>query len=298
MPDGSASLDSALAMMSAAFGHEGVSRMRTIAQRATDLEPAANRHRAVALELLGAALTLQGDFERARPALAEAVRLAGEESSPRAFSLAQLAVIYLREGDADSALAYAKRAQAVVELPRMQASIANVATHCVVAHLCSRRGDLKGTAVAVDRANAMLPRLTEGFWWLMIETRILLAPVLLALGHEDEAAARLDEAGELLAEHPDAGTLPEWHQEIVRNMRATGRRAPQANALSDAERRILRLLASDLTLREIGRELYISLNTVKTHTHSIYRKLEVSSRAEAVRASRSEATATGSGSPG
>ena len=54
--------------------------------------------------------------------------------------------------------------------------------------------------------------------------------------------------------------------------------------LRDAERRILRLLATDLTLRDIGRELYVSLNTVKTHTRAIYRKLDVSSRSEAVRA--------------
>jgi LuxR family transcriptional regulator, maltose regulon positive regulatory protein len=68
--------------------------------------------------------------------------------------------------------------------------------------------------------------------------------------------------------------------------------------LSDAERRILRLLATDLSLPEIGRELYLSANTVKTHTRSIYRKLGVSSRAEAVAAARTEALATRSTSPG
>ena len=47
--------------------------------------------------------------------------------------------------------------------------------------------------------------------------------------------------------------------------------------LTDAEQRILRLLASDLTVREIGRELYLSLNTVRTHVHSIHRKLRVTS---------------------
>ena len=44
----------------------------------------------------------------------------------------------------------------------------------------------------------------------------------------------------------------------------------------------LRLLASDLSQREIGSELYLSFNTVKAHTRSIFRKLGVSSRAEAV----------------
>jgi DNA-binding CsgD family transcriptional regulator len=50
------------------------------------------------------------------------------------------------------------------------------------------------------------------------------------------------------------------------------------------ERRILRLLARDLTLREIGSELHVSVKTVRTHVHSIYGKLRVSSRIEAVNA--------------
>jgi LuxR family maltose regulon positive regulatory protein len=56
--------------------------------------------------------------------------------------------------------------------------------------------------------------------------------------------------------------------------------------LSAAELTVLRLLPTPLTQREIGRELYLSLNTVKTHAASIYRKLEVSSRADAVAAAR------------
>jgi LuxR family maltose regulon positive regulatory protein len=50
------------------------------------------------------------------------------------------------------------------------------------------------------------------------------------------------------------------------------------------ERRILRLLARDLTLREIGCELHVSVKTVRTHVHSIYGKLHVSSRIEAINA--------------
>ena len=53
-------------------------------------------------------------------------------------------------------------------------------------------------------------------------------------------------------------------------------------ALTDRELEVLRLLRSDLSLREIAQELYISHNTIKGYTKSIYRKLEVSSRGEAV----------------
>ena len=49
---------------------------------------------------------------------------------------------------------------------------------------------------------------------------------------------------------------------------------------------MLKLLGTDLTQRQIGSELYLSFNTVKSHTKAIYRKLGVSSRAEMVEQAR------------
>ena len=50
---------------------------------------------------------------------------------------------------------------------------------------------------------------------------------------------------------------------------------------------MLRLLTGTLSERDIGRELYLSYNTVHSHARSIYRKLGVSTRAEAIRQARS-----------
>jgi len=49
-----------------------------------------------------------------------------------------------------------------------------------------------------------------------------------------------------------------------------------------AEPTVLRCLATGLSRREIGAKLYISLNTVKTHTRELYRKLGATSRADAI----------------
>jgi LuxR family maltose regulon positive regulatory protein len=51
---------------------------------------------------------------------------------------------------------------------------------------------------------------------------------------------------------------------------------------SEAELAVLRLLNTDLSNREIGARLYLSPNTVRSHTRAIYRKLGVSARADAV----------------
>jgi LuxR family maltose regulon positive regulatory protein len=56
--------------------------------------------------------------------------------------------------------------------------------------------------------------------------------------------------------------------------------------LSERERDVLRLLPTLLPNTEIAGELFVSVNTVKTHVKSIYRKLEVSSRPEAISRAR------------
>jgi LuxR family maltose regulon positive regulatory protein len=59
-----------------------------------------------------------------------------------------------------------------------------------------------------------------------------------------------------------------------------------AEPLTPREEAVLRLLMSRLSLREISQELFVSLNTVKSHTRAIYRKLSVSTRQEAVQRGR------------
>jgi LuxR family transcriptional regulator, maltose regulon positive regulatory protein len=69
------------------------------------------------------------------------------------------------------------------------------------------------------------------------------------------------------------------------------RRAPRkqiglSEELSERELDVLRLLATELSQREIGESLYLSFNTVHAHTRAIYRKLDVSSREQAVERAR------------
>jgi DNA-binding NarL/FixJ family response regulator len=59
-------------------------------------------------------------------------------------------------------------------------------------------------------------------------------------------------------------------------------RADAADALSEREHAVLRLMASGATNREIAERLYLSPHTVKDHTTSLYRKLNARNRAEAV----------------
>jgi LuxR family maltose regulon positive regulatory protein len=113
----------------------------------------------------------------------------------------------------------------------------------------------------------------------LVDGLIALAP---AVGDRERAAALFREADEILAGCPDPGVLPD---RLAAAKRAA--RPPVAGAeLSERELTVLRLLNSGLSEREIGRELFLSFNTVHSHVKSVYRKLAVSSRADAVARAR------------
>jgi LuxR family maltose regulon positive regulatory protein len=68
--------------------------------------------------------------------------------------------------------------------------------------------------------------------------------------------------------------------------RSASRHLELTEPLTGRERDVLRFLPSRLTMREIADELFISVNTLKFHLKVIYRKLGVSSRAEAAEIAR------------
>jgi LuxR family transcriptional regulator, maltose regulon positive regulatory protein len=61
---------------------------------------------------------------------------------------------------------------------------------------------------------------------------------------------------------------------------------PPLEALSSSEIRVLRYLPTNLSASQIGSELYVSDNTVRTHIRHLYAKLGTHSRAEAVACTR------------
>ena len=69
---------------------------------------------------------------------------------------------------------------------------------------------------------------------------------------------------------------------------AAGSAVPQllADGLTERELAILRYLPTIMSNREIARQLYVSVNTVKTHLKQIYRKLGVASRRDAIERAR------------
>jgi LuxR family transcriptional regulator, maltose regulon positive regulatory protein len=106
-------------------------------------------------------------------------------------------------------------------------------------------------------------------------------------GRHDQAAAHLDRGTEL------AGRIPYEPRRLMAAAAHQHRRPTSARArtgatvdLTERELEVLRLLASQLSQPEIASTLYVSINTVKTHTRAIYQKLGVSARHSAIEQAR------------
>ncbi|WP_345567734.1 helix-turn-helix transcriptional regulator [Nonomuraea rosea] len=114
---------------------------------------------------------------------------------------------------------------------------------------------------------------------------------LIGLG-DTAGAPLLAEARSVLARCPDPGVAgrylarTESRHGLAEAGGGSGRAAVLIEQLTDRELAVLRYLPASMSQRDIASELYVSLNTVKTHCRSIYRKLGVGDRKAAIQAAR------------
>ena len=157
--------------------------------------------------------------------------------------------------------------------------------HCVSSLSAAIRGDVDGSRRHAEDAEGILQLSRAIVVRTHLHTRQVLAEAALVRGDVEEARRLLTESRRRLGEEPDAVLLHRVQGELERRLESRrDERAglPSVVKLTPAEARVLEELRSHRSLDEIGRRLYISRNTVKTHTVSIYRKVGVSNRSQAV----------------
>ena len=286
LPDGMASLASSAAMLRGVHGFRGLSEMRHAASLAVELEkdPGSPWY-ALARTGLGFCLYLCGEPAPAAAALEEAVICESPLLLMQMMALSALSLVAVGQGRllwADELVRAAgdltDRAD-LSETPQVAvAYMAAGALHAAQGKPDQARTELEHALRRRRRAPGISP-------WPTLEVLLLLAEVLLEL-RDRRAADLLDEAQELLAALPD-GADAQFAR--VRRLRQALAGLPQVSLLeplTDREATVLRLLRGTLSLREIGQELHLSPNTIKTHTRVIYRKLGVSTRRQAVEQGR------------
>jgi LuxR family transcriptional regulator, maltose regulon positive regulatory protein len=117
-------------------------------------------------------------------------------------------------------------------------------------------------------------------------TLLLLASVRRGDGGPPGARALVEQARDLIERSADPGILSVLLAQSERALDAAPLRRVERAPLTERVLAVVRLLPTRLSNREIGRELYISMNTVRSHIQAIYRKLDVGTRDEAVTKTR------------
>lgn len=273
----------ALAVLRAGLGRGGARQLLADAADARALAVTGPAH-AVGAMLEGAALRLLGETVAARERLGLATRR-GAEALPivRCLALALLALTELEAGDRAEAVALAETAAGELDAADLTDEPACALAYAAAACARADVGEIEQAQVDAEHAIRLLAGLSDPVPWYAAETRVALARALLRLSDAAAARTQLEHAGRLLRVLGDATGLRARLDETWASADsfAIGAVAGPA-ALTIAELRVLRFLPSHLSFREIGVRLHVSANTVKTQAHAVYRKLDASSRSEAV----------------
>ena len=144
-------------------------------------------------------------------------------------------------------------------------------------------GDINDADRQLTRAMRARPACTAALPVLAVRSRVQLAKAYIVRDDRSTTQHLLREIDEILRHRPDLGALVGEAAELrdlVDTRLQVG--ATGASPLTAAELRLLPYLQTHLTIGEIGARLFISRNTVSSEVTSIYRKLGVSSRSDAV----------------
>jgi len=290
--DGTASFNSSRAMFRALMCAGGPMQMWTDASLAAAEEPPWSAWLATALCLCAEAQLLLAEPDRAAALFAEASDVAAAMGNVNAVvvSRSELAVLAMDRGRWAEAADHLELALATVEDRRLQDYVLSVPAFAAAARLAVHRGDRKEADRQLARAMRARPSCTFTIPYLAVRVRLQMAKAYASLADHATAGHLLREIEYVLVTRPAMGALVGEVSELRALLKSSPTRTVTGETpLTPAEVRLLPYLQTHLTFREIGGRLFVSRNTVSSQVGSIYRKLGVSSRSEAVR----HATAVG-----
>jgi LuxR family maltose regulon positive regulatory protein len=285
LPDGSESVEPWLALLRAAMCPDGGERMLSDAEVAVAQLAPKSQWRPIALFLEGVAHLVLGNLERADLCLGNAVELAERmgATDTRIFALGERALLAAGRGDHAAAKAYGLEARAVVDESGPRNRVTSVIELVVSARRELRGGSWERARADLERVGRLRSELTYAIPWYSVQMNLELARAHASLLDDSAAWTLLSDAEEILRRRPGLGVLAQELEEFRSQLSAVQKPDGRpASVLTAAELRLLPLLSTHLSFREIGERLHVSRNTVKTQAIAVYRKLGVSSRSDAI----------------
>jgi LuxR family maltose regulon positive regulatory protein len=259
--------------------------MRADAELALEELSPSSFWRPAALLFVGVGALLEGEVERAEEIFAEtgeeAIGSGGLYAGVVAHS--ELALLALARDDLAGAEVQLARAREFLQNQPIEEYLPAAIQVAASARLALAKGQAATARGLLLGTTRLRPYLSRAVPWFGVQTSIELARSHLALADSDGARTLLREAEDVIQRRPDLGTLPQQAQELRAELaNAVGLQDGWASTLTAAELRLLPLLTTHLSFREIAERLYVSRNTVKSQAISVYRKLGASSRSEAI----------------
>ena len=194
----------------------------------------------------------------------------------RVFTLGYLVFAAAELGDRRDAQRWAVEAGWLVSQQHLHDTIYGAIAYTAGALAHNQRGDQTEAARQLENVRRLRPLLRTGPW-LNADLALRCADISLDLGDVAGALEHAQVAGDALQGYPDAGTLPARLQRLEARIRRG-----QDYGLTAAELRLIAFLRTHLSLQDIADRLHLARPTVKTHVASIYVKLGVTSRSDAV----------------
>lgn len=234
---------------------------------------------------LARALYFAGELDEAWAAALRAVEHPAAERRPpgHAFARSTLALVAVDRERLGAARTHAEKAKSIVGRAGTTRSWIGANASAALGAVLAAEGNLaQAERELVYAEHSFRDEVaTVHHAWLLV----LLARVRCRRGRLGESEATLHSARDEIADLVDCGWVPSLAAEVEVELEQANSRAAGGDVLeppSEAELAVLRLLATDLSARQIGGKLFLSPNTIRSHTRTIYRKLGVRSRAEAV----------------
>jgi LuxR family maltose regulon positive regulatory protein len=285
LSDGSTSIEPWVNILRAAMMPNGADRARADAEVALEWMAPGSAWRPDALLQRGIAHFILGSSDLATDDLEAAFETAKTfgATDVQFLTQAELSLVAANRGAWIESARHAQIARTITERPGLGqypvAALVHVASARVAVH---ERRPTEARA-AMTRAHRLRANLDHGLPWLTVQVGLELARAHLGLGELDAAKGVLGEVDEVISLRPGLGILVDDARTLRDRAAAlSGSGSGWAINLTAAELRLLPYLATHLTLPEIADRLFISTHTVRSEAQAIYRKLDASSRTEAV----------------
>jgi LuxR family transcriptional regulator, maltose regulon positive regulatory protein len=277
------------ALVRAVLCRHGVKQMRVDADEAVRRFAAEGIMAPIGALCQGLARMLSGDLDGGDVSFADAVNIATEAGAPEglAEALSERALVAMARNEWRRAEGLADRALGTLRQAGIEDSYATTLVHAAAARVTLHQGDIQAARQHLTSTQRTRSLLTHALPHLAVQARIELIRVHLALGDVAGARTLMQEVNKLLGRRPGLGDLIGQAQALRdRLANESGSSAPEASSLTAAELRLLPMLCTHLSFAEIAAEMFLSRHTISSQAMSIYRKLGVGSRGQAVTRSR------------